>query len=187
MNARAHAVLVQAGEKIALRGPATHHYCELVEGSVRLRRFVPNGGEALIGLYSGGDTFSIASDDPDRQYEAITRAFMVIHQPDDNSHSWIIKLLHDEISRLQEHIAILSKYRVAARVASWLLQLSSDRYGQNFKLPFPQSDICEYLCTTEATLSRALHQLEDARAIAKKASVITVTDADRLVEISNEC
>lgn len=150
----------------------SHIYC-VREGAVKTYKITPDGSEQVIGFYLAGEVFGLDGLSSKQhtihantlQETSICRipfqAFMQQPQRMQN----FFEVVSSEISRAQNHIALINRNRAEVRIAALLLDIANrlqDRHQGtlNFELSMSRADMANYLGLTIETISRILRRME---------------------------
>lgn len=182
-------ISVGRNETIFSEGDAAKYAYRLVSGAVRLCKLLPDGRRQIADFYLDGDLFGFLDiDDYAFSAEAITNVTLVryarnqvtsLEEEDRDLRRQLKKMLHQRLSRAQNHLVMLGRQTVKERVASFLLQmverLDADTLGKTcIDLPMGRQDIADYLGLTIETVCRALSDF-------KRAGIIAVPNTHQIV------
>ena len=156
-------------EIYAQEDPAEYCY-KVVSGAVRTCRLLADGRRQVEGFYVAGEFFGYGADETYRSSaEAIVattviryqrcglEAFAATHGP--TAYELWTAAVRD-LSRAQEHAAVLGRGTACERVSAFLLEVAT-RTGSReaIELPMTRSDIGDYLGLASETVSRVFTQL----------------------------
>lgn len=186
--------VVERGNLLFYQGDPAKFFFLILEGLVKLYRLKPDGDEAVVHIFSAGDTFAEAVMFMGGKYpvnaETISETRLIVFDGQKlrdrialkpelaftmlGSASRHLKKLVDQI----EQMKLLSGDE---RVAEFILSLTSVRSGPAiFSLPYEKNLIANQLGIKPETFSRALFRLKSI-GIEVKGSQITVRDMEALV------
>jgi CRP/FNR family transcriptional regulator len=194
-------VIPQVFEDLALRGLLTNRlaetlkpdqllFCEgdpadcvfeVIEGTLRLYKMMPDGRRAITGFLFPGEVLGVLVKD---RYlysaEAVTRVRLQRYQRSQlhsllarapNLGRTLLAMACDELSAAQDQMLLLARKCAAERIASFLIavarRLSPDgRPVSEIELPMTRLDIADYLGLTIETVSRVLTKFKTEGLIA---------------------
>jgi CRP/FNR family transcriptional regulator len=172
----------EKGETLIEQGnPLTTSYI-IAEGLVKLCRYNHDGTRQIIGFLGPGDLIgaikrsglaycSVETTTPVRVCAFNKKSFSeFVHTHNEFCYALLLSAM-DEIEARWEHAIILGQRSAAARMAMFLLFLSTrwkfNADEQNvIRLNMPRSDIADHLCLTVETVSRMLSQFKQKGMIA---------------------
>lgn len=148
----------------------------VLKGSVRTFKVLRDGRRQIAAFYLPGDVFGFEAGDRhalsaeaivDCQLLVLRRAAVAALAARDSSVAgqlWAMTVA--ELHRAQDQVMLVVK-SAQERVAGFLLEMSRRSHDSgHITLPMSRQDIADYLGLTIETVSRALTQLKDAKAIA---------------------
>jgi len=148
----------------------------VLKGCVRTSKVLEDGRRQIAAFYLPGDVFGFEAGDRhtlsaeaivDSQLLALRRAAVAALAARDSSVAgqlWAMTIA--ELHRAQDQIMLVVR-TAQERVAGFLLEMSRrSRDSDHINLPMSRQDIADYLGLTMETVSRALTQFKDAKAIA---------------------
>ncbi|KAA2213688.1 helix-turn-helix domain-containing protein [Teichococcus oryzae] len=187
------------GAEIYAEGSPIETLFEVVSGTVRTRRLLPDGRRCIASFALPGEVFGLDGTGRHRfSAEAVTEAVVIAFARKDiedcigreprAAHSWqAFTLRHLEAA--QDRCILLGRRSAAERVASFLADLADrGQHGPHLlDLPMSRYDIADYLGLTAETVSRTLSALRRRRLIADGANhQIHILDRDALDEQAGE-
>ncbi len=174
-------VHVQAGATVICEGEAADNLFNVVRGSVKLYKLLPDGRRQVTGFLFPGDFLGIALNEtyaynaeaiqplqlccfPRRKLEALLAGLPRLER----------RLLGEtahELAAAQDQMVLLGRKTALERVASFLIMLSERavkrrRPASPLDIPMTRTDIADYLGLTTETVSRTLTRLRGGRLIA---------------------
>ena len=188
MQFRRNQTIFREGEKHA-------HFYIVIDGIVRLCRYLPNGRRQITGFMFPGNSFGLdleptcsataeAAHDIDILCYSLPKVVFLV---DANRplQKQLLASMSREIQTVQKHLLTLGQRTALGRVAYFLVMLS-ERNGNKpdipFEIPMSRSDIADYLGLTLETVCRAISQLKRKRLVAmsrKRQIVLKNIDALR--------
>lgn len=183
-----HQTLFQEGD------PASEVF-NLLEGTVKLYKSLPDGRTQITGFLSAGDFMGLSSDGHYAySAEAVTdvkvcrfqrRDLLVLFRDFPNMVERLLTMTSDELAIAQEQMLLLGRKTAQEKVMSFLLALSRrakrrGRDGRRLNLPMSRADIADYLGLTIETVSRTMTKLRQRGVIRlpRPQDVILSADAD---------
>ena len=187
---RRNQTIFREGEKHA-------HFYIVVDGVVRLCRYLPNGRRQITGFMFPGDSFGLdleptcndtaeAARDSDVLCYSLPKLVFLV---DANRplQKQLLASLSREIHTVQKHLLTLGQRTAPGRVAHFLVMLSErngNKPGIPFEIPMSRLDIADYLGLTLETVCRVLSQFKRKRLVAmsrKREIVLKNIDALRVL------
>ena len=181
LNRIATAVSVEAGETVFYEGDESTYLFNIVSGSVRLSKSLPDGRRQITGFLFPGDFLGLSIADT-YAYCAETLSDSSFCRFDRNKLAGLMqrfpKLEHqllvlasNELAQAQDHMIVLGQKTAAERLASILLKLvprvgREDQHGFVIDLPMSREDLADYAGLTTETVSRSFTQLRNDGLIA---------------------
>lgn len=183
LNKISTAVRLGVGGAVFYEGDDSSYLFNIVRGSLRLSKLLPDGRRQITGFLFPGDFLglSVAGTYP-YTAEALTpvelcrferaRLTRLLDKFPKLEHQ-LLSLASNELVQAQEHIMVLGRKTATERIATVLLKLV-DRIGKrengacDLDLPMTRSDLADYTGLTTETVSRTLSQL-------KKQGVVTTS------------
>jgi CRP/FNR family transcriptional regulator, nitrogen fixation regulation protein len=151
------------------------HLYRVLKGSVRTYKVLRDGRRHIAAFYLPGDVFGFEAGDrhtlsaeaiADCQLLVLHRAAVAALAARDSSVAgqlWAMTVA--ELHRAQDQVVLVVR-TAQERVAGFLLEMSKrSRNSDHINLPMSRQDIADYLGLTIETVSRALTQFKDAKAI----------------------
>jgi CRP/FNR family transcriptional regulator len=158
-----------AGETIFWEGDAADSVFEVVSGTLRLHKLLPDGRRQVTGFLSAGHLVGLA---PEGTWvytaEAITdvslcryrrSAFERLIDTVPGFARRILTVTSHELQVAQDQMLLLGRKTAAERVASFLLLLADQQGTDDISVPMGRNDIADYLGLTVETVCRTLTQL----------------------------
>lgn len=182
------AAIFQQGETAAV-------VYNIIEGTVRLYRLLPDGRRQILGFLLPGDllwvslsersSFGADAIEPVRACRFSREDFVALADAKPS----LLKSLHavatHELSLAQDHMVLLGRRGAEEKVAAFLLALRVrlGRLGRSqvtLPLPMTRQDIADYLGLTLETVSRCVSKLARERAILNVPGGVRVLDLAKL-------
>lgn len=195
LGALAEDVNFAARETILIQGDASDSVYNIVEGTVRLYRLLPDGRRQIIGFLMPGDfmglalsehhTFSADAVEPVVACRFSRAAFSSL--ADDKPH--LLRRLHEaathELTLAQDHMVILGRRTAEEKVAAFLIGLRERSRGLGrstvtLPLPMTRQDIADFLGLTLETVSRSFSKFVREKVLLIVPDGVRLLDPDRL-------
>jgi CRP/FNR family transcriptional regulator len=174
-SARPSTMFIEEGER-------ADSFFNIVSGTARLFKLLPDGRRQVTGFANGGDFLGLAVSDtyafsaeaigtvrycrfPRGRLRVLMRDFPMLEER-------LLKFASTELVAAQEQMLLLGRKSARERVASFLITQS--RADVRFVLPMARVDIADYLGLTIETVVRTLKTLRDD-------GLIEVTNAQDVV------
>jgi len=166
---------LDAGGTVFYEGDDSTYLFNVVSGSLRLSKLLPDGRRQVTGFLFPGDFLglSIGGVYP-YSAEALTAASLcrfdrpsltrMLDRFPKLEHQ-LLSLASNELAQAQDHLMVLGRKTATERIATVLLKLV-DRIGKRgnsgcaLDLPMTRSDLADYTGLTTETVSRTLSQLK---------------------------
>jgi CRP/FNR family transcriptional regulator len=190
------------GETLFAEGDEADSVYEVVQGTLRLYKLLPDGRRLITGFLSAGHLLGLAPEGVCvYTAEAITNVTLcrykraaferLIDEVPGFARRLLVVTSH-ELRAAQDRMLLLGRKTATEKVASFLL-LMAERHGNEgageIDVPMTRSDIADYLGLTIETVSRTLTKLKQDGLIALASSArIELLDRHRLDELAaGEC
>jgi CRP/FNR family transcriptional regulator, anaerobic regulatory protein len=167
------------GEMLFAEGDAADSIYEVVRGTVRLYKLLPDGRRLITGFLSAGHLLGLAlNGDCVYTAEAITHvtvcrykraAFERLVDEVPGLARRVLAAASDELRVAQERMLLLGRKSAMEKVASFLVLMAGQDAGEEadeIVVPMTRSDIADYLGLTIETVSRTLTKLKNEGVIA---------------------
>lgn len=173
-----------AGTTIFSEGDAADGVFEVVSGTLRLLKLLPDGrrqvtgflcAEHLIGLAPEGNwvyTAEAVTDVTLCRYRRAAFERLIDTMP--GFARRVLTATSHELRVAQDQMLLLGRKTAAERVASFLLLLADQQGSEEISVPMSRNDIADYLGLTIETVSRTLTQL-------KREGIIELTTHTKVV------
>jgi CRP/FNR family transcriptional regulator, anaerobic regulatory protein len=181
-----------AGGTVISEGEPADHLFNVVRGSVKLFKLLPNGRRQITGFLFAGDFLGIALNDiyaynaeaieplqlcrfPRRKLEALLNEMPRLERK-------LLGTTAHELAAAQDQMVLLGRKTAKERVASFLVSLleravKRGQSGTQLDVPMSRTDIADYLGLTTETVSRTITGLRKLKLIATGArNSITILD-----------
>jgi len=162
-----------AGETIFWEGDAADSVFEVVKGTLRLHKLLPDGRRQVTGFLGAGHLVGLA---PEGTWvytaEAITEvtlcryrrsAFERLIDTVPGFARRVLTVTSHELRVAQDQMLLLGRKTASERVASFLLLMADQQGGEDateIGIPMGRTDIADYLGLTVETVCRTLTQLK---------------------------
>ena len=155
----------------------------VVRGSVKLYKLLPNGRRQVTGFLFAGDFLGIALNDTYAYSAEAIEPLQLCRFPRRKLEGLLAelpKLEHkllgttaNELAAAQDQMVLLGRKTARERVATFLVALSEralrhGRSGKSLDIPMSRTDIADYLGLTTETVSRNVTRLRRAKLIATR-------------------
>jgi CRP/FNR family transcriptional regulator len=185
------------GETLFAEGDDADSVYEIVHGTVRLYKLLPDGRRLITGFLSAGKLLGLAPEGVCiYTAEAITDVTLCRYKRSaldrlmDEAPGFAKRLLSvtsNELRAAQDQMLLLGRKTAAEKVASFLL-LMAEREGDDadeIEVPMTRNDIADYLGLTVETVCRELTKLKQDGLIAfPTRTAIKFRNRDRLEELA---
>jgi CRP/FNR family transcriptional regulator, anaerobic regulatory protein len=169
------AVTLAAGGAVFYEGDDSTYLFNLVRGSLRLSKLLPDGRRQVTGFLFPGDflglsiggvyTYTAEALVPTElcRFDRPGFARMLAGFP--KLEHQLLSLASNELAQAQDHLMVLGRKTAAERIATVLLKLV-DRIGKEgnsgcaLDLPMTRGDLADYTGLTTETVSRTLSQMK---------------------------
>ena len=186
------------GQNVFGEGDTADNIYEVVSGTLRLYKLLPDGRRQITGFLSAGQILGLA---PEGSYvysaEAITEVTLcrytrrAVERLMDEVPGFARRLLavtSHELRAAQDQMLLLGRKAAGEKVASFLLLMAAQQGGESAEevsVPMTRSDIADYLGLTIETVSRTFTKLklDDVIALPTRGKV-DILDRDRLEEFA---
>jgi len=162
-------------ETIFSQGDEAKFSYKVVEGAVRLSKFLMNGKRQIADFALPGEYFSFDTDsDYTLTAEALTDLVVIrfprarverLSEEVADVRRQLISNLRRDLQLAQEHLVMLGRQSAKERVASFLVAIAnrtSAKNGDTIELPMGRQDIADYLGLTIETVCRAISDLKQS-------------------------
>jgi len=184
-----------AGETVFCEGEAADSVFEVVSGTLRLHKLLPDGRRQVTGFLCAGHLIGLA---PEGTWvytaEAITDvtlcryrrpAFERLIDTVPGFARRVLTATSHELRVAQDQMLLLGRKTAPERVASFLLLMADQQGGGEINVPMGRNDIADYLGLTVETVCRTLTQLKRGKLIELPAhGRIVIRDRDGLEALS---
>lgn len=199
LEALSHHLTLDKGQILFRQGEPAHSVFNVIEGTLRLTRLLPDGRRQVMGFALPGDflglalqeRYSVSAEalDPVRtcRFEHQDFAAVVKTKPH------LLKSLHEragyELTLAQDQLLLLGRRTAEEKVAAFLLSLRARfaRIGHNsitVELPMGRQDMADHLGMTIETASRMMSRLDRAHIILLVPGGVRLLDLDRLERLA---
>ena len=191
---------LQAGEVMFAEGDDADAVYEVVRGTLKLYKMVPNGRRQVTGFLSAGHLVGLAHENLYLYTaEAITPAtvcryprvrFDRLVEEVPGFARRLLAATSDELRAAQDQMVLLGRKSAAEKLASFLLMTAEDQddgeeESDTVNIPMGRADIADYLGLSTETVSRTLTQLKCRGVIALPTSAhIEILQRDRLEQLA---
>jgi CRP/FNR family transcriptional regulator len=184
-----------AGEVLFGEGESADSIFEVVSGTVRLYKLLPDGRRQIVGFPSACHLLGLApagahvytaealTDVVLCRYPRASFQRLANDMPGLAQRMWAVT--SDELRFAQDQLLLLGRKTATERVASFLLMLAEQQEGNLLSLPMTRTDIGDYLGITVETVSRTLTKLRREKLIAlPRVDAIEILDREALDSIA---
>lgn len=168
-------------QRVVMEGDPADHSFNIVSGSAKLVKALPDGRQQIVGFLLTGDFFGFPVDGVYPysveaigevqlcRFERVRFEALLGRLP--AAGSALRERLVGDLAAAQEHLLSLGQKSALERLAGFLLQLSDrahrlGRAGNPVALPMTRAEIADYLGLTLETVSRTFGRLKDQGLIA---------------------
>jgi CRP/FNR family transcriptional regulator len=187
------------GETLFSEGDEADSVYEILQGTVRLYKLLPDGRRLITGFLSAGKLLGLAPEGVCiYTAEAVTNVTLcrykraALERLMDEAPGFAKRLLSvasHELRAAQDQMLLLGRKTAAEKVASFLLMMAEghgDETADELDVPMTRNDIADYLGLTIETVCRILSKLKQEKLIALESkSHIRICDRDRLEELAS--
>jgi CRP/FNR family transcriptional regulator, anaerobic regulatory protein len=184
-----------AGATIFSEGDAADSVFEVVTGTLRLHKLLPDGRRQVTGFLCAGHLIGLA---PEGTWvytaEAITDvtlcryrrpAFERLIDTVPGFARRVLTVTSHELRVAQDQMLLLGRKTAAERVASFLLLMAEQQGSEEISVPMGRTDIADYLGLTIETVCRSLSQLKRSELIELPThGHIVIRNRDELEELA---
>ncbi len=192
-----HQRKISAGATIFREGDPARHYYNVIEGTIRLVKLLPNGRRQVTGFLFAGDFLGLgAREDYSYSAEAISdgllcefdeKSFRDFAERVPQMTTALLDRANAELWLAQEQLLLLGRKTPMARLASFLLRFSDRLNKSEFALTITREDIADYLGLTIETVSRCFTKLKTSGMIRLAArNEVRILDRDALTELAED-
>jgi CRP/FNR family transcriptional regulator len=185
------------GEAVFIEGDPAENFYEVLSGTVRLHKLLPDGRRQITGFLSTGHLLGLSHANAYVYSAEAVGPVMVLCYPRarldrlmDEVPGLARRLLaaaSDELRQAQDQMLLLGRKTAAEKMASFLVTLVALQGddADELELPMSRNDIADYLGLTMETVSRTLAKLKRDRLIALSTHTrVELLDRDRLEELA---
>lgn len=188
------------GQNLFFEGDEAGDYYEVLDGVVRLVKYMEDGRRQVVDFACPGDFVGLVADDTFAfAAEAATQLIVVKRrraelmervERDAQAASFLMREAAHEINRSQSQLLALGRKSARERLAGFVLEMS-DRAGrrgrpaETAEVPLSRQDIADYLGLTVETVCRALGKLKAKKLIAAPSPHSwEILDREQLIAVS---
>jgi CRP/FNR family transcriptional regulator len=187
---------VEAGRTVISEGDPATDLFNVVRGSVKLYKLLPDGRRQVTGFLFPGDFLGIALNDIYAYTAEAIEPLQLCRFPRKKLEDLLVELPRlerrllgeaaHELAVAQDQMLLLGRKTAKERVASFLVSLSRRavkrrRPASPLEIPMSRTDMADFLGLTTETVSRTLTQLRHAKLIADSGRKgIAILDMDGL-------
>ncbi len=187
------------GEIIFQEGQAALGFFVVANGSVKIYKLSPNGGEHILHIINEGGSFAEAVVFGSlKQYPAFAEAlektqilfvpkndFLNAMKSDFTLTQAVMVSLADKLRYFNTLIEELSLKEADARIAKYLLDVSFKKNSDSFVLDIKKVELAKKLGIAPETLSRIFRRFKKQRIIALQKARFILINKDRLTKIAS--
>jgi len=188
---------LDAGETLFAEGDAAANVYQVISGTLRLYKALPDGRRQIVDFPSAEQVLGLSlADQHVYTAEAITEVTLRRYP-----RAWFERLIaevpglagrllaaaRDELRAAQDQMLLLGRKTAEERIASFLLMLAgrSGALAQRVAVPMSRSDIADYLGLTMETVSRMFAKMKQDGVIALPSPVrVELRDRARLADLA---
>jgi CRP/FNR family transcriptional regulator len=190
---------VETGGTVISEGDPATDLFNVVRGSVKLYKLLPDGRRQVTGFLFPGDFLGIALNDIYAYTAEALEPLQLCRFPSKKLEDLLVELpklerrllgeTAHELAVAQDQMLLLGRKTAKERVASFLVSLSRRavkrrRPASPLEIPMSRTDMADFLGLTTETVSRTLTQLRRAKLIADSGRKgIAILDRDGLSEL----
>ncbi|HSY85706.1 MAG TPA: helix-turn-helix domain-containing protein [Verrucomicrobiae bacterium] len=190
---------VETGGTVISEGDPATDLFNVVRGSVKLYKLLPDGRRQVTGFLFPGDFLGIALNDIYAYTAEALEPLQLCRFPRKKLEDLLVELpklerrllgeTAHELAVAQDQMLLLGRKTAKERVASFLVSLSRRavkrrRPASPLEIPMSRTDMADFLGLTTETVSRTLTQLRRAKLIADNGRKgIAILDRDGLSEL----
>jgi CRP/FNR family transcriptional regulator len=187
-----------SGEVLFAEGDEADAIYEVVRGTVRLCKLLPDGRRLITGFLSAGHLLGLAmegecaytaeavTDVALCRYKRAAFARLIDEVPGLAKH--LLAVASDELRAAQERMLLLGRKSATEKVASFLVLMAGEQGGEDAEemaVPMTRSDIADYLGLTREAVCRTLTKLKQDGVIAlPTVARIEIRDRDHLEDLA---
>ncbi|NIA72310.1 cyclic nucleotide-binding domain-containing protein [Pelagibius litoralis] len=180
LSAIATAVELKAEGVVFHEGDDSTYLFNVVTGSLRLSKLLPDGRRQITGFLFPGDFLGLSiADVYAYSAEAMTETSLcrfsranltkMLERFPKLEHR-LLDLASNELAQAQDHLMILGRKTAIERLLTILLKLAErvgqrDSNGMTIELPMSRTDLADYLGLTTETVSRTITRLRNEGAV----------------------
>jgi CRP/FNR family transcriptional regulator len=189
-----------AGETLLSQGDKAMNFLNIVDGTVKVYKLLPDGRRQITGFLYPGDLLGLAVNDtytssaealtpvrycqfPRRQFERLVDEFRAMEKR-------LLARASNELVAAQEQMVMLGRKTAQEKLASFLMTSLErarrfNRRGDVIVLPMTRADIADYLGLTTETVSRGFTRLKTQGSIELLAGgKIRICEFEQLTELA---
>jgi CRP/FNR family transcriptional regulator, anaerobic regulatory protein len=184
-----------SGETLFSEGDEANDVYEVVRGSLRLYKLLPDGRRQIMGFPSAGHLLGLAPEGTHVYTAEALNEVVLCRYPRASFHRlvddvpklarrmWAVTA--DELRFAQDQMLLLGRKTATEKVASFLMMLAGHQSTDTLSVPMTRADIGDYVGLTIETVSRTLTKLKRDKLIALPHSdTIEILDRDELEAIA---
>ncbi len=193
-------VFLDPGDPLFDEGEPATKVFNLIEGSLKIFKLLPDGRRQVTGFLFPGDFLGIANQDSYAySAEAVTRSKLCqftrtklgrVFERYPKLERRLLSIASHELASAQEQMLLLGRKNAREKVASFLLSLShgmarSGATKNPVAVPMSRADIGDYLGLTTETVSRTFSQLKQQGTIRLlPGGMVELNDMDKLTYLA---
>lgn len=188
---------VAAGKAVFIEGDPAENFYEVLSGTVRLHKLLPDGRRQITGFLTAGHLLGLSHANAYVYSAEAVGPVTVLCYPRarldrlmDEVPGLARRLLaaaSDELRQAQDQMLLLGRKTAPEKMASFLVTLAAlkGEDADELDLPMSRNDIADYLGLTMETVSRTLAKLKRERLIALPTHTrVELLDRNRLGELA---
>jgi CRP/FNR family transcriptional regulator len=175
LDAIAERLILDADQPLVREGDQARHVFNIISGSVRVYRLMPDGRRQIVGFLFAGDFLGLSAGDayafsaealePTTACRFIRSEYRALVRELPTLEAALLDRAGHELAAAQAQMLLLGRKTAIERLASFILALpgmdpSRPGPSDQVRLPMTRSEIADYLGLTIETVSRTLGRLK---------------------------
>jgi CRP/FNR family transcriptional regulator len=187
----------KSGDSIFAEGDTADAIYEVISGTLRLYKLLPDGRRQVVGFPSNGHLLGVAPNGTHAYSADALTDVVLCRYPRASFHRLMESLpglaqrlwavTADELQFAQDQVLLLGRKSALEKIVSFLLRLAVQQGsgGRTVALAMTRGDMADYLGLTIETVSRTLSKLKAGRLIALRGlDAVELLKPERLREIA---
>src|SRR5579875_3739274 len=155
---------LSAGKTLFAEGDPAENIYEVIRGTLRLCKLMPDGRRQITGFLSAGHLLGVSHGDLHLYTAEAITAVTLCRYPRARFARRLLAVTSDELRSAQDQMLLLGRKTAVEKIASFLLTMAErQRAGDEaceIQIPMGRADIADYLGLTVETVSRTLTTLK---------------------------